>query len=434
MYEELFMGNQKVIIVKGSGQEAQYAQMLFQLIGKFPNTESSQPITEAEYNTSFTTIGKMPNGKIIFFGNGKEAEIQGKAVKWKFNRYGMKYGWTGNRCVITAHADEIPLEKQYEFSNYYNGKIKELNALMDNANFSIQKYSEYDKIDVDDMLDEITWKENDDVGDKIAKTLATIVGGPLLLFAKGLSVVNDVTQGTKARFERNDIWKRQYELLIGEFILNGFEAFMNSANEKRTGGKAIIVYDYKEAAYAHSLYNLMQQYGEYDVGEYTEKMFIDNAKELSSKNKIIFLGETKTSKERWLDFYRYRFDKNGMRYGWQGSHAFLNIRTLSKSEVSEFIEAYEQKRNVFENEAKAYIESKHSENIRKGETALNVIDALSTQFSLLSLPTLIINGMVRKKIGDTINSAIMVEDLKQYQYEMLVREFVFGGLEEFMEG
>lgn len=431
MIENLFMGNQSVMIVKSNGKEAQYAQMLFQMIGKIPNFESSQPITESEYNASFVTIDNTPKGKIIFFGNGKEAEIQGKAVVWQYDRFGMKYGWLGNRCVITTSSDKISTNDLNDFADYYNSKVKEFYSLVDNVKLSEIEYSE--QLDMNEAYDLIKWKENDDTAEKVSKTLTAIVGSPLILLLGGVSALNN----TVIKFEMKDVWKRQYELLVCEFMINGFTLFMNNIIEKTPKNQAIIIYDNKEAEYAHLLHNLIQQYSGYDVAEYTEKIFIDNAKELSSKNKIIFLGKTKSSKERWLDIYRYRFYENGMRYGWNGNQAFVCIKPLKKSERGSFIEAYNQKRDGYSNKAKAYLNTKKS-NVGKNVAAgLNVLQGVLSPIMLSSLPSLIGDAVIKQVVGaavdKTIDSAKITTDLSGYQYQLLLREFVFNGFEEFME-
>lgn len=322
----MFEHKQNVTIVKGTGREKVYAQMLFQMLSKLPNINSPQPITETEYNKSVVTIGsdgkpKVPNGKIIFFGNGKEAQIQGKSVDWEYNRFGMKYGWMGNRCVITADVNEIKLEEQSKFADYYNSKVEEFKSFIKLSGIDISNisYSDVEHLDMNEIYDEIRWEKDDEVSDKVAKTVAAVALSPLILLARGLKGVGDTLQDTVAIFERKDLWRNQYLLLVLEFAINGFSHFISNIEEKKTKGKVTIVYDTKDAGYSHLLHNFIQQYSEYDVMEFTEKMFIDNAKMFSANNKIIFLGNTKSSKERWLDKYKYAYDKHGMHYGWVGN-------------------------------------------------------------------------------------------------------------------
>lgn len=410
------------MIVKSSGREASYAQRLFQVIGKLPTFESSQPITEDEYRASSLTIDGISNEKTIFFGNGKEAIIQGKSVNWKFDCFGMKYGWLGNRCVITADPNGISLKEQNAFAEYYNSEIQKFRSILELQPIF---YSETETLDADDITDKVK---------KVVK--ATVKRVPTGL-AKAIKGVNNTVENIRATVERKDLWKHQYELLVCEYLFYGFAQFMNNSLKKDAERRAIIVYDPKDSEYAHLLHNLILQYSGYDVAEYTEKMFIDNAKSLSSKNKIIFLGKTQSFKERWLDINRYIYYKNGMRYGWVGNHAFIYVRSLKRSEVEDFKEEYRQKNNEFKNRAKTYAEKNNcniGKNVAKGINAVEIAQ-------VFILPRLFLGYVVRtgiryiigEGVDKAINNANMIADLVEYQYHLLLREFVFNDFEKFME-
>ena len=207
---------------------------------------------------------------------------------------------------------------------------------------------------------------------------------------------------------------------------------MDNVIKKNPERKAIIVCDSKDLEYAHLLHNLIQQYSGYEVVEFTEKMFLDNAKKLSSKNKIIFLGKTKSSKERWLDINRYKYDKNGMRYGWSGNHAFIYAKPLKLSEIEAFKEVYCQKSKEFEDEAKSYTENNDCNIGKKVAIGVNVIN-IATMFSLPGLVRAGINYYMGEGVDKLINNANTIADLSGYQYQLLLREFVFHDLEKFME-
>ena len=432
----MFGNVQTVMIVKSDGKEAQYAQLLFQLLGKLPNFESSQPVTEAEYKASSLTIDNIPNEKVIFFGNGKEAAIQGKSVNWQYDCFGMRYGWLGNRCVITADPNRISLKEQNAFAEYYNSRIAEFRPMLELKRIHYSETETLDASEIDEIEDEIKWKDTDDATDKVAKTVVGAIMGVPLVLAKAIKGANDTVENIHATVERADLWKHQYELLVCEFLLNGFTRFMNNVIKKDEGRKAIIVYDTKDAEHAHLLHNLIQQYSGYDVAEYTEKMFIDNAKVLSSKNKIIFLGKTKSSKERWLDVNRYVYDKNGMRYGWSGNHAFIYAKPLKISEIEAFTEEYCQKSKEYKDKAKNYIENNDCNIGIKIAVGVNVVGAIT----MFSLPGLVayaarsgINYGIGANVDKIINSANTIAGLSGYQYQLLLREFVFNGFEKFME-
>lgn len=450
----MFEQKQKVIVVKGEGKEKKYAQMLVNILSTFQDISLSEPMTESEYNKSFVTAEsgrnpKIPSGKIIFWGNGKEAKLQSKSINWQFDRFGMKYGWMGNRCVVTSEADEISLEEQSAFADYYNSKIEEFRPLIEtlNINLSDITYSEVEHLDMNEIYDEIRWEKDDEVSDKVAKTVATVVLSPLILLAKGLKGVGDTIQDAIAISERKDIWKHQYQLLVLEFAFNGLSRFMDNLNKKEVKGKVTIVYDIKDAEYAHLLHNLIQQHSGYDAMEFTEKMFIDNASKFSADNKIIFCGKTKASKERWNDMYKYTYDENGMRYGWFGNNAFINVRRLkNKAERTAFINAYNKKRKSYADAAKSYSTDNNFEYGKKFAAGLNIVNGvLVFPKMFFGLPSLVIgagvyaaSAGVRYGIGagvdSAVNSANAVADLTGYQYQLLLREFVFNGFEKFMEG
>ena len=428
----MFRNVQTVMIVKSDGREAKYAQLLFQLVGELPNFESSHPVTEAQYKESCLTIDGIANDKVIFFGNGKEAEIQGKSVNWQYDRFGMRYGWLGNRCVITADPGNISLKEQSSFAEYYNSRIEEFRSIIELQHIH---YSETETPNDSVLDDEIQWQDTDDAADKTAKTAAAVIRGVPIVFLKMMKGAVDTVENIRATFERADLWERQYELLVCEYILNGFPRFMNNTTEKNAKKKAIIVYSVKDSEHAHLLHNLIQQYSGYDVGEYTEKMFIDNAPTLSSKNKIIFLGNTKSSKERCVKI-EYTYDETGMRYGWRGNQAFINVSALKKSERSTFIEVYRQKSKEYKDKAKDYTENNNFVIGKRVAKGLNIAGAVSL-FNLPGLFTYAMGAGINYGLGvamdKAINNANTISNLSGYQYQLLLREFVFNSFEKFME-
>jgi len=129
----------KVMIVHSSGREEQYVHDLFRCITQMESVETSQPITISEYQASFVTIDNIPKGKIIFFGNSKEIEMHGKAVNWKFDKFGMKYGWLGKRCVIAADSGAVKLKEQNAFAEYYNNRVEQFRNIMELNKVSFTK-------------------------------------------------------------------------------------------------------------------------------------------------------------------------------------------------------------------------------------------------------------------------------------------------------
>jgi hypothetical protein len=343
-----------MIVHQGSGEEEPYAQHLFQLIAQTKKYGASQPITESEYAKSCLTINNIPNipkGKIIFFGTGKEAKTQGNAIIWRYNHFGMKYGWLGNRCVISIEPVNDSLARQRAFVGFYNSRTEQFR----------QRFNFLGK-------------------SKFGKT--------------------------------GDLWKRQCELLICEFMENGLENFMKNTGQEESKGQLIAVFDPKDAEYAYLLNNLAQQYSGYDVLEFTEQTFIDNAKTLDASNKIVFLGDTKSSKARRLALVN-EFDEYGMEYGWVKNHCFVNVKHLQRSEKEKFIE---------------HLKSKKKEYSSIPSGGISFAGAIME----VDFPSVI------KNIVDIVSDGVdwltgEAEKIKNLQYKLVILEFVFNGLKAFME-
>jgi len=413
MFDDIGNNEKKVIIVKGKGKETKYAQLLFQMISKIPGYEAPQPINENEYKLMVSKVdeqGQIDTGKIIFFGNGKETEIQGKSINWRYRQFGLSYGWLGNRCVVTANASGISLNKQSEFAEYYNSRVEKFREVLELNEISYSETETYNAADTSIGFD--------DENKMTDKALKFVKGVPSIIKDRAKKSASDTFEYTRALFERSELWERQYELLVCNFILNGFEQFMRSTDDKVVKDQAIIVYEEKNAEYAHLLYNLIYQYSDYDVIEFTEKMFIDNAKTLSSKNKIIFLGMTESAKER-MKALQYRFDEYGMGYGYIANHAFINVEKLKANQRKDFIEHYYQKLDD-------YNDMETSLKLRVAKTSLSEMKTQNQKLSPLMVPFMALDNVVREIDG--------TYDLTMYQHQLLLREFVFKGLADFMGG
>lgn len=423
----MFEHKQNVTIVKGGGRESRYAHMLLQILSRFPNISAPQPITEAEYHKNMVTIEsdgkpKVPNGKVIFFGNGKETRIQGKSVKWEYDRFGMKYGWLGNRCVITADFNEVTLEKQSEFAEYYNSKIDEFRSFIKFSGIDISSihYSDVEHVDTSELYDDFKWEENDDAAKKAKKGIAAAVASPLLLLAEVVKGANNLIQDACASLERKTLWENQYLFLVLEFAMNGFPRFISNLESKKVKGKATIVYEEKDAAYAHLLCNFIKQYSEYDAMEFTEKMFTDNAKMFSANNKIIFLGGTRSAKERWSSHYSYTYDELGMRYGRFGNQAFINVSPLgSKEEKKRLADLYNRK-------------AEESSDKKDADPKKEITQGVLLLTAGLFVPFVEWWGIY--KIGDGIGAAKNeADEIKKCQYFLLLNKFLADDFDQFME-
>ena len=99
----------------------------------------------------------------------------------------MKYSWMGDRCVITADANDISLEEQSEFAKFYNNKLEEFRSLADKTNLKLPSvdFSDVEYLDDRELFDMIKWQKDDCNADKLAKSLTAVVVSPLILAAEG---------------------------------------------------------------------------------------------------------------------------------------------------------------------------------------------------------------------------------------------------------
>lgn len=429
MFEDIGNADKKVIIVKGKGKEAKYAQLLFQMISKIPGFELPQPITEAEYELMVSKVddqGKVDTGRFIFFGNGTEVGTQGKSVDWRYDNFGMKYGWLGKRCVITADTKGISLKDQSEFSEYYNSRATDFESVL---RLNEINYSETDTFIAEDVS--LKLEEEESVTGK-AKKIAK--GIPLAIFNSAKKGALDTIDNARAIIERKELWERQYELLVCNFIINGFEQFIDSSSDKIVKERAIIVYDVKDAEFAHLLHNLIYEYSGYEVAEFTEKMFIDNAKSLSSKNKVIFLGNTKSAKER-MRALQYGFSEHGMNYGRIANHAFLNVDKLKSNKRDAFVKFYIDKAKDYEDKGKDY-EERNNPSIKDSiakHSVFGVYAGFLAPKLLFVLPALAVGAAASIATDKVMAEIGTSKDINMYQHHLLLREFVFNGLSGFME-
>lgn len=204
------------------------------------------------------------------------------------------------------------------------------------------------------------------------------------------------------------------------------DKYQDIGESRSSSSKSIVTIVYnpnKRSKYAHLLTDLIQQDGRYDAVEYTEKKFKDNAKKFSAKNKIIFLGHTYEAKKRIQNECRKnRFNEVGVHYGWFGNQAFIGLDPVypgDKDGRKKFMQLYRQKRGEYADKSHEYDKRHNSNELDENKiTKKSGVSTLQQQFSMLfQLPD----------ISDNVG------DLTYHQYNLLLREFVINGLEEFME-
>jgi hypothetical protein len=181
-------------------------------------------------------------------------------------------------------------------------------------------------------------------------------------------------------------------------------------------GDVIIVADSKiEMEVGQTLKNLISKLGEYSAALWETKHFKDNEPQISSRQKIIFIGINDFS-SRSLSSVEWKYEKLNMRYGWIGSVAILQVmdQNLSKNELE-----------VFKNmcsEQKAEIEK-----IAKSKVAGNVAVAagLALAGGLIGLGIF----AVFKLITNSIKSK---NELLKKEYIYMATEFFVKDINSFM--
>ena len=100
----------------------------------------------------------------------------------------------------------------------------------------------------------------------------------------------------------------------------------------------------------------------------------------------------------------------------------------------DFIAIYSQKSKDYEDKAKDYVKRDDSQMIRKAAVAVLVN---VSGWLMFGLPGLVLGAGINCKFNTgftkAVNSSNTVKDLSWYQYQLLLREFVFNGLSKFME-
>ena len=178
--------------------------------------------------------------------------------------------------------------------------------------------------------------------------------------------------------------------------------------------QAVIVYNKKEAKYAHLMAQLISAYTEYEIVEWEDKDWLANKASSSSSEKIIFLGATGSNYKIGT---KWSYDKFCMRYGWLGNKCVFEVKSIPAKEVKDFKEFYEKRA--------AHFEVKASQKRVDGKPFL----VAAVPFLLLpfGIPIGIVTYAVAKAVGNTAKYT-------EHQYQLLVNEFVLeGGLKKFME-
>lgn len=201
MFENLFDGqeNQEVkkLVIVSDEDKREYAQYLMQLISSNDDKEDhivgvkdgsvkSVYWNIKEYKDSESSITSKE--KVLFIGNSKLIKETCAHIDIKFDKYGMKYGWLGNRAWInveTKSFNEKELEELIEYAIKYMKSVK------------IDKLIKNDKLN--NFVDKFSW----------------LIPGPYMIYKTASEIKKHV-----------EVTKLQNSLLTVIFYLEGIQKFL----------------------------------------------------------------------------------------------------------------------------------------------------------------------------------------------------------------
>ena len=192
----------------------------------------------------------------------------------------------------------------------------------------------------------------------------------------------------------------------------------------------MIVCDEKEIAYANYLIQLISQLETISAAIYKTKLYMDNLQQISSKQHIVFLGDSNAAKgqrERIPD----KYNKFGMHYGWLGKRAVLYVddTCIAKALAADKKQQY---KDFLEYSSKEY-DLKHPDARKLSKLAT----ATSAVLGAVALGSVVLPG-VAAVAGTAVAAAAGQQALnakvKAQQYQTLAKVFYQKGLELFMEG
>lgn len=220
--------------------------------------------------------------------------------------------------------------------------------------------------------------------------------------------------------------------------------------------QVIIVYRKKNDEYAHLMANLISAHTGYEVAEWEEKDWLANKATTSSLQKVIFLGDSKEAHKRHLGM-TWVYNQFNMKYGWLGNQCVVDIDALSIDDIKEFCEYYRQKGTEHEGICGRPVlclpgdTSDGTTPNPDGSDIIEVVpepvldtavpgdeqrDGQKRPVFPVALPKIQMPNLA--KLGADaiapINNQIARGKLIRFQYNLIIRIFVFnGGLRDFME-
>ena len=168
----------KVLYIIHNSETKQCAEFMSGLVAKLAG--EGMPIKahviEAEKFASYPDENKNTNNKILYIGDFSESEIAAKNVAnnddWQFNEFGIRYGWHGNKAVISFDRKRM--------------SEADFNDMAAFAGFNFDGYDMFANVGESNLWDEAAafWYERSTCEKAgIATAAATVIGMVVALFA-----------------------------------------------------------------------------------------------------------------------------------------------------------------------------------------------------------------------------------------------------------
>ena len=171
---------------------------------------------------------------------------------------------------------------------------------------------------------------------------------------------------------------------------------------------------HEDKAHGQTLKNILSASGKYTAALWTTADYTHNEPQLSSTQKVIFIGENDVSKRNFASI-EWKFEAPNMKYGWIGSVAVLTVGNtlLSELEWKDFIQMFTTQTVTIK-----------SGKFKGGIAAAAAAVLFGVGLWWLSLPIPIIVGVVRNK---------KLARQRKGQYDYLIRQFVLNDIDSFLE-
>lgn len=337
----------RFLIVKGYGtnkktsQFAQsYAASLAQVLSQIKNVEVTE-ISEEEYQKAFLCINddstnlRSKATRCIMFGSDKFIEDQEYCSIKKYEMYGISYGWLGNDCTIRIDPRKIKSEDVPDYLKYYKKKQDILADFefifegdMSATELSARKNAVGKKC-LEIYANGLNPFNKTSAKEMVDGYLSALIAAPLL----GYNFPDILIAAGGKVGENSKFIESQYQVAVCDFLINGFKNFIEATDRKEKKATLIaVIYDKKNYKYAQLLKNAIIEFSDYNAVIFSEENYKSNSWKISSKNRIIFLGESGVSDQTTFTIPSL-YNNYNTQFGYRGSYAFIKVgkRISSKS-------------------------------------------------------------------------------------------------------